>query len=139
MTMRGSKQARAGPPRIGRARVSVPRARAARCRAAAPAKPDSSTRAGTGGDVYDAVIVGAGISGLTTGLALQTKHSGEVGSFLITEARERVGGNITSCSDGDYVWEEGPNSCTPSDSVLEAAVRRTRFRPATGGACTRRS
>ena len=73
--------------------------------------------------VYDVVVVGAGISGLVTALALQTKHKESVGSFLVTEARERVGGNITSCSSDEYVWEEGPNSCTPSDAVLEAAVR----------------
>jgi protoporphyrinogen/coproporphyrinogen III oxidase len=73
--------------------------------------------------VYDVVVVGAGISGLVTALALKTKHSDSVNSFLVTEARERVGGNITSCSNADYVWEEGPNSCQPSDSVLEAAVR----------------
>lgn len=73
--------------------------------------------------VYDVVVVGAGISGLVTALALKTKHSDSVNSFLVTEARERVGGNITSRSNDDYVWEEGPNSCQPSDSVLEAAVR----------------
>jgi protoporphyrinogen/coproporphyrinogen III oxidase len=85
----------------------------------APERNQTSSESG----VYDCVIVGAGISGLVTALALQTKHSGSVNNFLVTEARERVGGNITSFSDGDYIWEEGPNSCTPSDSVLEAAVR----------------
>jgi protoporphyrinogen/coproporphyrinogen III oxidase len=94
--------------------------------AASPTAKVPKKVSGSKGDVYDAVIVGAGISGLVTGLALQTKHSDNVSSFLITEARERVGGNITTVSDGDYVWEEGPNSCTPSDSVLEAAVRGRR-------------
>lgn len=75
-------------------------------------------------EVYDSVIVGAGISGLVTGLALQTKHDQAVPSVLITEARERVGGNITSRKNDDYIWEEGPNSFQPSDSVLEAAVCR---------------
>jgi protoporphyrinogen/coproporphyrinogen III oxidase len=72
--------------------------------------------------VYDAVVVGAGISGLVTALALDTKHRSTVSSVLVTEARERVGGNITSCRNDKYVWEEGPNSFQPSDSVLEAAV-----------------
>jgi oxygen-dependent protoporphyrinogen oxidase len=42
---------------------------------------------------------------------------------LVTEARERVGGNITSVSGDGYIWEEGPNSCQPSDAFLKMAVR----------------
>eukprot|EP00889_Picochlorum_renovo_P003978 jgi/Picre1/31008/NNA_006366.t1 len=49
--------------------------------------------------ILDAVIVGGGISGLTTALALNAEHKSEVGSFL-----------------------EGPNSFQPSDAVLKAAV-----------------
>ncbi len=76
--------------------------------------------------VYDTVIVGAGISGLVTAQALSTRHSSTVPSFLVTEARERVGGNITTVSDDSYLWEEGPNSFQPSDSVLQMAVRGRR-------------
>ena len=51
------------------------------------------------------------------------EHAGSVGSFLVTEARERVGGNVTTVSnDEGYLWEEGPNSFQPSDAVLKAAV-----------------
>ncbi|KAG1664085.1 hypothetical protein FOA52_011442 [Chlamydomonas sp. UWO 241] len=74
----------------------------------------------TGGKVYDAVIVGAGISGLTTAQALVCKHS--ISNFLVTEARERVGGNITSMEGDGFVWEEGPNSFQPNDSMLQIAV-----------------
>ena len=114
------------PGPLGRARIVArsPQARCVRARAASVAKPESSVAVNEG-DVYDVVVVGGGIAGLMTGLALQTKHSDSVGSFLVTEARERVGGNITSCSDDKYIWEEGPNSCQPSDAVLEAAVRST--------------
>eukprot|EP01026_Neomeris_dumetosa_P082463 TRINITY_DN9424_c0_g1_i2.p5 TRINITY_DN9424_c0_g1~~TRINITY_DN9424_c0_g1_i2.p5 ORF type:complete len:103 (+),score=19.05 TRINITY_DN9424_c0_g1_i2:303-611(+) len=42
--------------------------------------------------------------------------------FIVTESKDRVGGNITSMSDDNYIWEEGPNSFTPSDPVLQAAV-----------------
>eukprot|EP00798_Chlamydomonas_sp_ICE-L_P007469 gene7469-611_t len=70
--------------------------------------------------VYDTVIVGAGISGLVTAQALKSKHN--MNNFLVTEARERVGGNITSLEADGYVWEEGPNSFQPSDAILQAAV-----------------
>eukprot|EP00892_Ulva_mutabilis_P002279 jgi/Ulvmu1/12051/UM083_0064.1 len=107
--------------------VSARRVTAARCPRKLRCKASSTSVSppaveSRSNQVYDSVIVGAGISGLVTGLALQTKHSETVASFLITEARERVGGNITSRKNDDYIWEEGPNSFQPSDSVLEAAV-----------------
>jgi oxygen-dependent protoporphyrinogen oxidase len=73
-------------------------------------------------EVLDTVIVGGGISGLVTAQALASKHAGKVSSFLVTESRDRVGGNITSMQDSNYIWEEGPNSFQPNDAMLEAAV-----------------
>lgn len=70
----------------------------------------------------DTVVVGAGISGLVTAQALATRHGDTVKSFLVTEGRERVGGNITSMQGDGYVWEEGPNSFQPNDAMLQAAV-----------------
>lgn len=70
--------------------------------------------------VYDAIVVGGGLSGLVTGQALAAQHG--MSNFLVTEARERVGGNITSMSGDGYVWEEGPNSFQPNDSMLQVAV-----------------
>ena len=122
VTMQQASVRRESKPSHGFARQRSRRLRAVARRAAAVDAP-TSRAAPSESKTYDTVIVGAGISGLVTALALQTKHSDAVGSFLVTEARERVGGNITSCSNDDFVWEEGPNSCTPSDSVLEAAVR----------------
>ncbi len=68
-------------------------------------------------------MVGGGISGLTTAQAFAADHSDAVANFLITEARDRVGGNITTkSSEEGYLWEEGPNSFQPNDAMLKAAV-----------------
>ncbi|GJN05516.1 hypothetical protein PR202_ga23147 [Eleusine coracana subsp. coracana] len=81
----------------------------------APAAPGARLSA-------DCVVVGGGISGLCTAQALATKHG--IGDVLVTEARARPGGNITTVErpDEGYLWEEGPNSFQPSDPVLTMAV-----------------
>ncbi|KAF8401206.1 hypothetical protein HHK36_012135 [Tetracentron sinense] len=70
----------------------------------------------------DCVVVGAGISGLCIAQALSTKHGEIAGKVLITEARDRVGGNITTVERDGFLWEEGPNSFQPSDPMLTMAV-----------------
>ena len=66
------------------------------------------------------VVVGAGVSGLSTAFTLgRAKPDAKM---LVTEARDCVGGNITSRSDDrGYVWEEGPNSYQPGDPILTVA------------------
>lgn len=71
----------------------------------------------------DCVVVGGGISGLCTAQALATRHAGAAPEVLVTEARDRVGGNITTVERDGYLWEEGPNSFQPSDAVLSMAVK----------------
>ena len=44
-------------------------------------------------------------------------------SFLVTETRDVVGGNVITKEKNGYIWEEGPNSFQPNDFVLKAAVR----------------
>ncbi|XP_073129878.1 protoporphyrinogen oxidase 1, chloroplastic [Henckelia pumila] len=70
--------------------------------------------------VLDCVVVGAGISGLCIAQALATKHGNS--NVVVTEARDRVGGNITTIERDGYLWEEGPNSFQPSDPMLTMAV-----------------
>ncbi|XP_073305552.1 protoporphyrinogen oxidase, chloroplastic [Primulina huaijiensis] len=70
--------------------------------------------------VLDCVVVGAGISGLCIAQALSTKHGNS--NVVVTEARDRVGGNITTVERDGYLWEEGPNSFQPSDPMLTMAV-----------------
>lgn len=88
----------------------------------ATVSPPSTTDAAQETRLYDCVVVGAGISGLCTAQALLTRHAGVVGSVLVTEAKDRVGGNITTVSGDGYLWEEGPNSFQPNDSMLSMAV-----------------
>ncbi|MQL71830.1 hypothetical protein Taro_004175 [Colocasia esculenta] len=84
-----------------------------------PGEPVGTLRA-------DCVVVGAGISGLCIAQALATRHAGggagSATEVLVTEARDRVGGNITTVERDGYLWEEGPNSFQPSDPVLTMAV-----------------
>lgn len=54
----------------------------------------------------DAIIIGAGITGLAT--AHHLKKSGK--DFLVLEQSEQVGGVIKSLKEKGYIYEEGPNS-----------------------------
>ncbi|XP_047970860.1 protoporphyrinogen oxidase 1, chloroplastic [Salvia hispanica] len=98
----------------------IPIRRRIRCSIAegpAAVSPSSGTN---NGSLLDCVIVGGGITGLCIAQALSTKHRSS--NFLVTEARERVGGNITTVERDGYLWEEGPNSFQPSDPMLTMAV-----------------
>nr|GEX36984.1 protoporphyrinogen oxidase 1, chloroplastic [Tanacetum cinerariifolium] len=70
--------------------------------------------------LLDCVVVGGGISGLCIAQALATKHATK--EVIVTEARERVGGNISTVERDGYLWEEGPNSFQPSDAMLTMVV-----------------
>ena len=68
--------------------------------------------------MIDTLIVGAGISGLSTAYRLNEKNC----ELLVVEQRDRAGGNITSQQSGDFLWEEGPNSFSPTPELLRLAV-----------------
>lgn len=70
--------------------------------------------------MLDALVVGAGISGLALAHRLQQKYPQR--QFLVAEARDSVGGNMSSCSADGFLWEEGPNSFTPAPEMLQLAV-----------------
>jgi len=54
----------------------------------------------------DVVILGAGITGLTTAHHLKKKEI----NFCILEKSDRVGGVINSVNENGFTYEEGPNS-----------------------------
>ena len=91
-------------PAVRRSRAGNGSVRPARCGArasrlrvtavAADLAPD--TKQGAADGLLDVVVVGGGVSGLCIAQALDTKHSAVARRLLVTEARERVGGNITT-------------------------------------------
>jgi oxygen-dependent protoporphyrinogen oxidase len=54
----------------------------------------------------DVVVIGAGITGLTTGWHLKKRAL----DFVVLEQSDRVGGVIRSVSEQGFLYEEGPNS-----------------------------
>lgn len=70
-------------------------------------------------EVLDTVVVGAGISGLCVAYGL-TKETSDA-KVAITEARDAIGGNIITRTENGRLWEEGPNSYTPGDTILGMA------------------
>ncbi|PSC75640.1 Protoporphyrinogen oxidase chloroplastic [Micractinium conductrix] len=93
-------------------------------RTAPPARAAGATATADDSGVLDVVVVGAGISGLTTAQALAMQHAAAAPRILVTESRDRVGGNVTTDSNDKegLLWEEGPNSFQPNDFILQAAV-----------------
>ncbi len=69
--------------------------------------------------MLDTLIVGAGISGLSLAHALRQDSSRQI---LVTECQGRVGGNITTGKVAEFLWEEGPNSFSPTPALLKLAV-----------------
>ena len=74
-------------------------------------------------NVVDTLIVGAGISGLSLAHALQKEaKTGSPLKILVAESQGRVGGNITTATADGFLWEEGPNSFSPTPELMKLAV-----------------
>ncbi|KAK1560082.1 hypothetical protein Q3G72_021926 [Acer saccharum] len=86
-----------------------------------PSKPNHNLDGG-GSVTADCVVVGGGISGLCIAQALATKHRDAAPNVIVTEAKDRVGGNIITVQRDGFLWEEGPNSFQPSDPMLTMVV-----------------
>jgi len=71
------------------------------------------------GGRLDAVIVGAGISGLTA--AFRLARGGL--RVAVLEAAERAGGSIETFSDGAWRFEMGPNTVVESDESVGRLIR----------------
>ena len=61
------------------------------------------------------VIIGAGISGLSTANFLSKKTS----DFIIIESSNRVGGTINSSKVDGYILENGPNTVLDNNSAIQ--------------------
>ena len=61
------------------------------------------------------VIIGAGISGLSTANFLSKKTS----DFLIIESSNRVGGTINSSKVDGYILENGPNTVLDNNTAIQ--------------------
>ena len=63
----------------------------------------------------DTVIIGGGISGLSTANFLSKKTS----DFLILESHNRVGGTINSSKVDGYILENGPNTVLDNNTAIQ--------------------
>jgi protoporphyrinogen/coproporphyrinogen III oxidase len=74
-------------------------------------------------ELLDTLIVGAGISGLSLAHALQKQvQNASPLKILVVEGRGRVGGNITTQTGEGFLWEEGPNSFSPTPELMQLTV-----------------
>lgn len=85
------------------------------------ARASGENVAGNSGDVLDVVVIGAGLAGLTA--ARDLRQAG-CESFLVLEARDRVGGRTLNYHiDGGYVSEVGGQWMGPGQTAIADLAR----------------
>jgi len=75
----------------------------------------SGCKAGKAGDVVDIAIIGAGVSGMTAGYDL---FQGGFKSFVVIEARDRVGGRTFNHHVGGFPVETGATWIGPGQTAM---------------------
>lgn len=68
---------------------------------------------------HSAIVIGAGVTGLTLGMALQ--RAGR--AFRVLEKSDHVGGAIRSIKRDGYLAEAGPNSMLVNSAALESLLK----------------
>lgn len=79
---------------------------------------NDTARTPTNPDVVDAVVVGAGISGLTAAFRLQQRGL----TVEVLEAAPRAGGVIGTRSRDGFLFEAGPNSTLDTTPLIDALL-----------------
>lgn len=74
---------------------------------------------------YDAIVIGAGLTGLSTAFFMKRKGF----NVLVLEKQDRVGGAMCSHSDGGFVYEEGPNTGAISNPELVELLEMLELEP----------
>lgn len=74
---------------------------------------------------YDAIIIGAGLTGLSTAFFLQRKGL----QVLVLEKNIRIGGAMCSHSENGFVYEEGPNTGSMSNPELAELFESLELEP----------
>ena len=69
------------------------------------------------------VVIGAGISGLTTAYLLSKKGF----EITIIEKRDSVGGSIESVVENGFLFDRGPNSALETTPVIGQLVKELRM------------